>query len=123
MGVLAVPAFATVPTKITITSSVSKAYRGDEIIFTVNISGDNMWTSAGLMMLHEGYDTSVYEFVKGRVTPAAKIATDGDAVFSFNYQGGVIQYAAEDITTALSLDIFEFTLRVKSDAALGLLRF
>ena len=101
------PVFAAGSATMNVSGSKSSAYRGDTIDFTVTISAVENCRSAAFMLT---YDTSVFEFVSGKCT------LSGTALASFS--GGTGTFAFAEGAT-VSGKIFTFTLRVKSDAAVG----
>lgn len=100
---LGVPAFAEGATSFYIAPSIDSAYRGDEIVITVSVSGDNVFQSAGVIL---SYDTSVFEMVGGSLRNGLVGSFDPTRGFAIiNTSGNV--YAGE---------IGTFTLRIKDDA-------
>lgn len=104
---LTAPAYAAGSIHISVSPSSSSVSRGEEVTFTVTVSGSGQVTSYGLMI---SYDTSVFELVGGSCTAS------GAFMANFSSDGFVVAY--QDPVTP-SGTVGTFTLRAKSDAAFG----
>ena len=103
---LTIPAFAEGTTQFTITPSQSTAARGEEITFTVSVSGENSCTSLGLVL---SYDTNVFEIVDGSCSVEGAI----QAIFD-KTKGIAVLFSGETVPSG---QIATFTLKVKAEAA------
>ena len=107
---LIVPAHAAGSVNFHISASSSTVSRGDEITFTVTVSGSGEVTSYGLVL---NYDSSVFEMV----TDNYQLSIPGAEIGRFESDKGfVVRYT--DPTTP-SGTVGTFTLRVKDTDALG----
>lgn len=101
---MASPVFAAESAQMTISASKSTAVPGETVDFTVSISQVDDCRSGGIVI---SYDSAVFEYVSGRCLVSGAVMSDfsgGTGVFAFS----------EGIS--LSGDIFQFTLKVRSDA-------
>jgi len=104
--VIAVPAFAAGTAKITVTPSKTTVYRGDTVSFTVSTSSVANCKSAGIVV---SFDTSVFEMVRGKCLIDATMSDFTDNIGSMAFKP----------EKTVSGNIFQFTLKVKSDAKLA----
>ncbi len=85
IGILALPTMAEGTTQFTITPSKAQVTQGEEITFTITVSGTNEYTSVGLRLV---YESAVYEYVQGSATCSHDIANvavdEGNGVFSIS---------------------------------------
>ena len=104
---LITPVVAAGTTQITITPNKSTAYRGEEIRFTVSISGSNACTSVGVAF---SFDTNVFELVEAEANASNATVNNvnlGQKLFAIRYKE----------STKPSGQIGYFVLKVKSAAA------
>lgn len=110
---LAVPTLAAGTAQITFTPSKTTVSRGDEVVVTVSISKVDSCTS-GLIVFN--FDSSVFDWVSGSALLDADLASvkkdpTGAYVGSFTY--------STDNPQTVSGNIFQFKLKVKSNAVLN----
>lgn len=110
---LASPTCAAGAAQVTITPSKTAPGRGDEVVFTVSVSRVDSCISG---FMEFSYDGAVFEWVNGSCLLNASMASvqkdpSGAYVGSFAYSTNNPQ--------AVSGNIFQFTLRVKTDAVLN----
>lgn len=108
LGVLAVPVHAAATMQMSISPSAATADPGDEITFTVTISGSEECGSFGLVL---EYDTAVYEMVEGACTAEGALFKIFDPE-----RGFAVQFAEAKVPESA---VGTFTLKVKSDAPAG----
>ncbi len=104
---LITPVVAAGTTQITITPNKTTAYRGEEIRFTVSISGSNACTSVGVAF---SFDTNVFELVEAEANASNATVNNvnlGQKLFAIRYKE----------STKPSGQIGYFVLKVKSVAA------
>ena len=106
--VQAVPAAAEEVTQITIAASAEDAKPGDEITFTVSISGGEKCRYYGLML---EYDPEVYEMGTGECTAIGAMLSDFDPE-----RGFVVLNNKERVPQGV---LGTFTMKVREDAASG----
>lgn len=104
---MAVPAFAAQQIQFTVTPSKTTAAPGEEITFSVKVTGSEC-VSLGYI---PEYDKDVLEMVSGECTAENTALAD----FSKS-EGGVLLYKK---ATAPDGEVFRFVMRVKEDAAAG----
>ena len=93
-------------TSMTITPETSSVQPGQEVAFTVTVTGTEVVTQYGLMLT---YDTSVFELTGGSCT------VEDATIYDFN-NGFAVLYSPAKVPSGT---VGTFTLRVKEDAALG----
>lgn len=108
VSVLAVPALAAGEVQFTIEPSKTTAAPGEEITFSVKVSGGAQCSSLGYI---PEYDKNVLEMVSGKCTAKGTSLAD----FS-NSAGGILLY---EKLTAADGEVFRFTMRVKATAEPG----
>lgn len=108
VSVLAVPALAAGEVQFTIEPSKTTAVPGEEITFSVKVSGGAQCSSLGYI---PEYDKNVLEMVSGKCTAKGTSLAD----FS-NSAGGILLY---EKLTAADGEVFRFTMRVKATAESG----
>ena len=105
---ICVPSFAQAGTQITVIPDKATVHPGDEITFTVHVSGDKSFTSLGFVPY---YNTDVYELI------GTEVLTENHAMADFSMtDGGVVMFSS---ASAHSGNFFRFTVRIKDDAPLG----
>ena len=107
--------FAAGTATITVTPSKTAANRGDEIVFTVSISEVENLRSAGFAL---NYDTTVFTVVEGSLKCLASDASSSSFKYNSNAGAYLAMFMLEKAET-FSGDIFQFTLKVKENAALN----
>lgn len=95
--------------EVTMTSSQTELEWGDEVTVTVSISALDACKKGGIEL---SYDTDVFELVSGSWLLSNAFIQD----FAVSTNDGVFAYTS---ATAVSGDIFQFTLKVKEGAAVG----
>lgn len=108
VSVLAVPALAAGEVQFTIEPSKTTVAPGEEITFSVKVSGGAQCSSLGYI---PEYDKNVLEMVSGKCTAKGTSLAD----FS-NSAGGILLY---EKLTAADGEVFRFTMRVKATAESG----
>lgn len=108
VSVLAVPALAAGEVQFTIEPSKTTAVPGEEITFSVKVSGGAQCSSLGYI---PEYDKNVLEMVSGKCTAKGTSLAD----FS-NSAGGILLY---EKLTAADGEVFRFAMRVKATAESG----
>ena len=108
MCTMIAPAYADGSVQISITPSATTVQRGDEVTFTVSVSGSAACTQYGLQL---SYDETVFEMVGGTNTVTGALVAD----FTPS-RGFAVLYSA---ATEPSGQLGTFTLRVKDDATFG----
>lgn len=108
VGAMLMSVSATGTATMTITPSSTTAKAGDVVTFTVSVSQLDACTSAGIIL---SFDIAVYEMENW------ECLVSGAALPSYDSQTKLLSFANQG--KALGGDIFRFTLKVKSSAALG----
>lgn len=108
IGMLAVPAFAAGEVQFTLEPSKTTVAPGEEIAFSVKVSGGMDCSSLGYI---PEYDKNVLEMVSGKCTATGTALAD----FSGS-QGGILLY---EKPTPAEGEVFRFTMRVKESAEAG----
>jgi len=106
---MAMPAMAAEPTQVKITADKSSASEGQEITFTVSITGSNEFTSVGLLLY---YDSSALELVEQKVT-----ITENVVIGTFEDNGRMAIAFSKAVTKPGKVATFK--MKVKNGAALG----
>lgn len=101
------PANAAQNATVTITPSATTLYAGSTVTFTVKVTGCSAAKSIGIIPT---YDSSVFELVSG------EWLISGSAMSDFSGGTATIAYAS---ARAFNENVFKFTLKVKSNAALA----
>ena len=110
LGAVTLSASAEGDTVISVTPSAASAYQGDEIVFTVSVSGTNAYTSLGFIL---SYDKSAFELVSYEgITPS------GAQIAYFDSTEELYALAFSS-ATAYSGELMTFTLRVLDAAQIG----
>lgn len=99
--VLVIPAFAANETVFTVTANKASVAKGDEVTFTVNVSGANAFDLIGVQL---AYDTDVFELVSGECSEIGATFADFTNGFAFAFKESV----------AFEGKIGQFTLRAKT---------
>lgn len=107
IAALAIPVFAAA--EVTLSASKNAAYRAEEITVTVSVSAVEGCKKGGIEL---SYDAGVFELVSGNWLLENTALKD----FSVSTKDGVFAYSD---AAAISGEIFQFTLRVREDAAFG----
>lgn len=108
VSILAIPALAANEVQFTIEPSKTTAAPGEEITFSVKVSGGAQCSSLGYI---PEYDKNVLEMVGGKCTAKGTSLAD----FS-NSDGGILLY---EKLTAADGEVFRFTMRAKANAEPG----
>ena len=117
VAMLVVPAYAASGASFTITPSVSEAVCGDEIVFTVSVSGTEGATSLGYI---PEFDSSAYELVGTKRLMAKDINGDDEDDLYVNIDkttGGIAIMLVNDAVSIPEGKVGSFTLKVIADTA------
>ena len=119
VAMLVVPAYAASGASFTITPSVSEAVCGDEIVFTVSVSGTEGATSLGYI---PEFDSSAYELVGTKRLMAKDIDGDDEDDLYVNIDkttGGIAIMLVNDALSIPEGKVGSFTLKVIADTAVS----
>ena len=117
VAMLVVPAYAASGASFTITPSVSEAVCGDEIVFTVSVSGTEGATSLGYI---PEFDKTAYELVGTKRLMAKDIDGDDEDDLYVNIDkttGGIAIMLVNDALSIPEGKVGSFTLKVIADTA------